>query len=430
MATTLPPVEMTCNKCGYRWKSTARAGSSIRCPKCRQVRRMPASRPLTIAASRAAPDADNGLAELWAAEAPAAAWRDDLESGAGRSCPDCGSPLYWAGAHTVQLCPAPHGENGNARLFASPGAVEREREYAERRARLRQRPAGDSRPGPPGDSEAIALERRKGQLIGQLDAVDGDHLAPDVRRVLAWFRHEVDTATDQDRLEALVDLFADAGIRTRRGWRRGSPVRLALDVGDDDDQYDDDDQDDGDDQDDDDSRIVPVITDARSPARPDYLTPHSQSYCAPATSQWATYDAAQLADMRDRMLRRLASPAPARAIASAPRLPNSIVARTQTGRLCQSKAHPIRVTALRGQAPRATRRYQGGYRNYDGWHQTASAPGFDVCDKRDCRAWAEAQLRALGWPDDRQVYAPIGVSSDAYPAGAGSRRSGLPEPVP
>lgn len=131
---TLPVLELTCKRCEHRWPTRGAAGASIRCPQCRHVRRVPADRPRTEAAARAgAPAAGNGeagrLAALWAAERPAASWRDDLEGGAGDDCPDCGEPMQWAGAHTVLICPARH-DDGRARRFASPGAIEREEQYA------------------------------------------------------------------------------------------------------------------------------------------------------------------------------------------------------------------------------------------------------------------------------------------------------------
>jgi hypothetical protein len=230
-------VSLTCRN-RHTFTTSAKAGGTTHCPACRREGRgRVAVRVPTHAydaGPHAAPAADGGeaarLAALWADQASALPGRFDREGDTGRACPDCGGPLYWAGAHTVQLCPARHAD-GKAHLFASPGAVEREREHAARRAQLAQRADGDREPasaGKLGDAEAIELERRKGALIGQLDALDGDHLAPDVRRVLAWFRRQVDAAEGEARLDALVELFAEAGIR-ERGWRRR---RLVLDADD------------------------------------------------------------------------------------------------------------------------------------------------------------------------------------------------------
>lgn len=113
----------------------AKPGGTTACPECRLdgIRtsvRVPVSARAAAARSDTAADSDAArLAALWAAELPAAEWRDDLEGTSGDECPDCGEPLQWAGAHTVLVCPARH-DNGRARRFASPGAIERETQYA------------------------------------------------------------------------------------------------------------------------------------------------------------------------------------------------------------------------------------------------------------------------------------------------------------
>jgi endogenous inhibitor of DNA gyrase (YacG/DUF329 family) len=258
VAGNYPPVWLECRDgpqrpgCGYRWESTGAPGSTIKCPRCGKGARMPADRPRTATQARmgaaAADDGEGGrLARLWADQMPAANWRTDRESDAGRPCPDCGAPLHWIGAHTMQLCDGPQHPRDRGRRYSSPGAVKRERQLAEARAQRSTRAEiGPASPGELSDAESIELERRKGGLIAQLDGLDGDHLTPDVRRVLAWFRRQVDTAEREARLDELVELFDETGIRVRRSILPWQSTRLALDADeyeyDDADEYDDDGQ--------------------------------------------------------------------------------------------------------------------------------------------------------------------------------------------
>jgi hypothetical protein len=193
------------------------------------------------------------LAELWAAEEPAAAWRADVEPGAGLDCPECGGPRRWTGAHTVLLCPARHAD-GRARISPSPGAVERETAHAE--ARGRQRAGGSERGGTPAVSDADAAEafadayayrQEFADALGQLGALA--HLTPRSRGLLEWFRAEV-SKTEAMPPEAALDRLGqlseqlDGHRLERAGWYRrdviaGDVIRAGLP--DDDDQADEDD---------------------------------------------------------------------------------------------------------------------------------------------------------------------------------------------
>lgn len=76
------------------------------------------------------------------------------------------------------------------------------------------------------DLAALALARRKGIMLAQLDAVaDDDRLAEESRPVIEWFRDEVKAARSEARLEELAELYPQAGIRRRRRWQ-GAPAAL------------------------------------------------------------------------------------------------------------------------------------------------------------------------------------------------------------
>jgi len=74
------------------------------------------------------------------------------------------------------------------------------------------------------DLEAIALEDRKGPMLDQLDALEnGGKLDTASLRKIRRFREWVDCAQSDARLDELVELFRQAGIRPRRWWH-GKPA--------------------------------------------------------------------------------------------------------------------------------------------------------------------------------------------------------------
>jgi hypothetical protein len=104
------------------------------------------------------------------------------------------------------------------------------------------------------DLEALALARRKGTMGAQLAALaDDGKLTDDSAAVVAWFAEQVKAAASAARLDELVELFAEAGIRRRRFWQ-GRPAAITA-------GYDDEDDDEG--QDDEPARLHAVPDDDR-----------------------------------------------------------------------------------------------------------------------------------------------------------------------
>jgi len=232
MAGTLPALTLECSGCAHRWPTRAHAGSSIRCPECRRVRRVPADRPRTAAQAAATPDTASGhLTALWEAEAPPSRWRDCLGDEAGKDCPACGTPMRWTGAHTAVVCASP--EHERAQWSISPGAAGRVEAHAaalDRRANRSSAkvadPTAERAKRLEVDRAAIELAKRKGVMLRQLGALaDDDRLDPESLPVIEWFRREAASATTEDRLDDLADLLPESGIR-RRHWWQGSPEAL------------------------------------------------------------------------------------------------------------------------------------------------------------------------------------------------------------
>jgi hypothetical protein len=241
-----PPFTLECRAnatgpgCGNRWTSDAGPRKTVRCPACDKPRGMPASRPATAAAARAADQPDDSLTALWAAEQPPASWRDSLGADAGKGCGQCGRPMRWTGAHTAIICASCQ------QWSISPGVRGRVAAYA---AALDQRanrtaarsadPTAERDRRAEVDRAAIELARRKGVILSQLAALRSDtRLHPDSLPVVEWFAAQVRAADRDERLDELADRLAESGIR-RRHWWQGAPE---LEAGDDYDDYDDEDQ--------------------------------------------------------------------------------------------------------------------------------------------------------------------------------------------
>lgn len=169
MTATLPALTLECSGCGHRWPSRARAGSSIRCPRCRRVRRVPAGRPRTATQARAATataDDDDGLSAAWEAERPPARWHDRLGPEAD-PCLQCGQPRHWTGAHTALVC-----LGHDLPLWSvSPGAKTRAAEHlaaidksAARKSAQLADPAAER-------AAAEALESDRAELLDDLDGL-------------------------------------------------------------------------------------------------------------------------------------------------------------------------------------------------------------------------------------------------------------------
>lgn len=108
------------------------------------------------------------------------------------------------------------------------------------------------------DLDAIALARRKGIMLAQLDALAGDdRLDAGSGPVIEWFAAGVRAATSPGRLDELAALLPQAGIRRRRWWQ-GQPAIETADYGDDEDDQDEDDDGDQDEDDGDDDECSPV----------------------------------------------------------------------------------------------------------------------------------------------------------------------------
>jgi hypothetical protein len=267
MAATLPALTLECSGCGHRWPTRARAGSSIRCPRCRRVRRVAADRPRTEGQARAAAaahGADDGLSAAWEAERPYEPdWRKIPGADSGRPCSKCGQPMRWAGAHTGLLC-------ARCRVWAvSPGARDRAAEHlaaidnsAARRSAQLADPAAER-----AAAEALASDRAEllddlDGLAELLDVSDFPRAEPHTAarkagvRLGAVVEQYKDRARRADTLDQLARVAADAEAFAARtgGWLdRIADLRDGLDQADDHDvirgrvEYDDDDWPDPDD---------------------------------------------------------------------------------------------------------------------------------------------------------------------------------------
>jgi hypothetical protein len=113
------------------------------------------------------------------------------------------------------------------------------------------------------DLEALDLAGRKGEMLGQLRRLDdGDRLDDASRLKVEWIAGQVRDARTGGRLDALVDLFTDAGIRARRWWQpRPGQITAGYTDEDDEDDYEDDDEDQGDE-----AAPVPALPAAPGPA--------------------------------------------------------------------------------------------------------------------------------------------------------------------
>jgi hypothetical protein len=243
---------------------------SIRCPKCRQVRRMPASRPHTIAQARAVTSAtaddDGGLA-AWEAEAPYVAdWRKTPGAESGQACPKCGKPMRWTGAHTALVCLA------CSVWTVSPGAKTR---AAEHLAAIDKSAARRSAQLADPEAERLAAEvfaAERAELLDDLDGLadllnvsgfprDDAEYAPARRAGIRYGgtvalysdrAHKAETldqlrrvAADAERfaagIEPWLDRIADlrAGLEDDEPGGRAIPGEVEYDDEDDDDQADD-----------------------------------------------------------------------------------------------------------------------------------------------------------------------------------------------
>lgn len=130
----LEPVALTCAGCGSVWESTARAGSNVRCPDCRERHYITkAERPTTEAETGAKP---SGEAEAWDSSEPLTGAAQTPSDGqpTGYPCPACEQPTVWAGARAGIRCttaghlsPSPNAQDrANARLAAKVRAERRE----------------------------------------------------------------------------------------------------------------------------------------------------------------------------------------------------------------------------------------------------------------------------------------------------------------
>jgi len=158
--------------------------------------------------------------------AAAAPWEPPSEprgfARTGGTCPDCHAPVMTEPRGTTLWC-------SGCKSAVTPPAVlaPYQRGAQVTRAAKSQRER---------DLEALALARRKGAMGAQLAALaDDERLTPDSAAVVAWFAEQVKAAASGARLDELVELFADAGIRRRRFWQ-GKPA--ALTAGYDEDQAD------------------------------------------------------------------------------------------------------------------------------------------------------------------------------------------------
>lgn len=144
-------------------------------------------------------------------------------------CPDCDGPLIASARGTVRVCP------GCRRKVAPAGVLA---PYAGGGAARQVKSQRDS------DLEQIELAGRKGVLLGELRRLAADDRLDDASQLkVEWFAEQVRAARTGNRLDALTELFAEAGIRARRWWQTAPAALVAADeTGD----YDDDaDYDDG-----------------------------------------------------------------------------------------------------------------------------------------------------------------------------------------
>jgi hypothetical protein len=221
MGGKLPLLELECSGCGHRWPTRARAGSTIKCPQCRRGHRVPATRPASAAAVRAVAAADDdGLAALWAAEAPPAPWHDFPGPEAGQC--ECGQPRHWTGAHTALICAGRTHER--PAWSVSPGARTRAAEHV---AAIDKSAASKSAQLADPEAERVAadtLEARRAELLDDLrglaDALNvtdfqrGDPACEPARRAGLQYGAIVDRYIERvhhaDKLDQLDRAAADA----------------------------------------------------------------------------------------------------------------------------------------------------------------------------------------------------------------------------
>jgi hypothetical protein len=128
----------------------------------------------------------------------------------GEACLDCGGELVTRARGTIRLC-IPCGRRVVPPRMQAP--------YE--RGPGQQRPA---RTQAEKDTAAIALARRKGVMLEQLEQLDADgRIRAEDRPVLAWFRHEVTAAGSEARLDQLTDAWKEHGPRPRRWWHADLP---------------------------------------------------------------------------------------------------------------------------------------------------------------------------------------------------------------
>lgn len=293
---TLPPLELECSGCAHRWPTRAAAGSSIRCPECRRVRRVPAERPGQGTAARTvAAGGDDSLTARWAAEAPAAlGWRDTPTAPAAETCGTCGAPLAWHSARTVLVCLV------CGTLATSPGAWTRAAEHAaalDRRQARGRATVADVDPAAEARARVarVNLHRARERLtrgvhnmlanvVVAARAYEIDDIADDLGSVLRAYLTEVNAATDISTLAAILgelkQIAADAAYRECREL-----AEQARAAGEDDDDQGDDDQ--GDDEDSDSGyparRAAEAGRQVRGYVAPD---PSQHKYLTPREIEW------------------------------------------------------------------------------------------------------------------------------------------------
>jgi len=157
------------------------------------------------------------LGHSWAAEAPPASWRDDLEGEhPNEVCGDCGGPLEWTGARTAVVCPA------CLNLGRSGAAIERAAAVAESWAPRRQA-AGPSQ----AQRDALAREahtERADLLRVIAEWLDDPRLSDRALDVLDWYAAEArntGSLAPEAALARLADLdeqLAAEQLPRRHGW--------------------------------------------------------------------------------------------------------------------------------------------------------------------------------------------------------------------
>lgn len=113
-------------------------------------------------------------------------------------CPDCETPLIASPRGTWRAC-------GPCKYMLIPATAAAPYEHGTQRQVVSQHDR---------DLEALALAGRKGALLGQLRRMTDIGLDDESQEMAEWFAGEVKSASGMMRLDSLVVLFTEAGIRT------------------------------------------------------------------------------------------------------------------------------------------------------------------------------------------------------------------------